>query len=147
MDRSPAPAAGGAHGGHAVALAGAHETHPSRAGLYTGIFVILFVVTGVEVAVTYVPGLSHTVLAAILLALAALKFFLIASFYMHLKYDSRVFAAFFILGLIIATGMLFSFLALFTAHYREPYTASQPATLIAPGTGGAAATATPGTGR
>ena len=145
MDRTPVPA-GGAHGGHAVAVAGAHESHPSRARLYFGIFVILFVVTGLEVAVTYL-GLDHTVLAAILIALAVLKFFLIAAFYMHLKYDSRVFAAFFILGLIIATGMLFSFLALFTAHYREPYTASQPASLIAPGTVGGATTPTPGTGR
>jgi cytochrome c oxidase subunit 4 len=145
MDRSPVPAAGGAHGGHAVAVA--HEAHPSRAKLYVGIFVILFVVTGLEVAVTYVPGLSHTVLAAILIVLAVLKFFLIASFYMHLRYDSRVFSAFFILGLIIAAGMLFSFLALFTAHYREPYTASQPETVVAPGTVGGSATATPGTGR
>ena len=146
MDRSPAPA--GAHqAGHAGA-AGAHEAHPSRAGLYFLIFVVLFVVTGVEVGVTYFPQIPQ---APTLIALAVVKFLLIAAFYMHLKYDSRVFAAFFILGLIIAAGMLFSFLALFTAHYREPYTPSEPASsaTVTTATGGAAAATspTPGAGR
>ena len=147
MDRSPAPAAGAAQGGHAVA-AGAHEAHPSRAGLYFLIFVVLFVVTGVEVGVTYFPQIPQ---APTLISLAVVKFLLIAAFYMHLKYDSRVFAAFFILGLIIAAGMLFSFLALFTAHYREPYTPSEPASsaTVTTATGGAAAATspTPGAGR
>jgi cytochrome c oxidase subunit 4 len=143
MDRSPAPA--GAHQG-GPAGAAAHEAHPSRAGLYFLIFVVLFVVTGVEVGVTYFPQIPQ---APTLIALAVVKFFLIAAFFMHLKYDSRVFSALFILGLIIAAGMLFSFLALFTAHYREPFTATEPtssATVTAVA-GGTATSPAPGAGR
>jgi cytochrome c oxidase subunit 4 len=142
---APAPhAPSGAHGAAqgAAGAPGAHEAHPSRAMTYLGIFAVLFVVTGLEVAVTYFPDIPQ---APSLLTMAAIKFVLIAAFYMHLKYDSRVFSAFFIIGLILAAGMLFSFLALFTAHYREPFVpeeAAQTATTTgtpAPG----AATATP----
>ena len=69
---------------------------------------MLVVVTALEVAVTYFPAIPQ---APTLISLAILKFFLIASIYMHLRYDSRVFSAFFMIGLILATGMLVSFLA------------------------------------
>lgn len=100
-----------------VAVASPEAGHPG-AGRYVLIFVILFVVTAAEVAVTYVPTIPQL---PSLLAMAVLKFGLIAAFYMHLRFDSRAFSAFFIIGLLLATGMLFSFLALFTAHYRQPY--------------------------
>jgi hypothetical protein len=42
-------------------------------------------------------------------------------FYMHLKMDSRVFSAFFVVGLILAASMILSFIALFLAHSRVPF--------------------------
>jgi cytochrome c oxidase subunit 4 len=116
----------GGHGGHGA------EAHPSRARTYFLIFVVLVVVTAAEVAVTYFPAIPQ---APTLILLAVLKFFLIASIYMHLRYDSRVFSAFFMIGLILATGMLVSFMALFTAHYRLPLsdTAPPPAATTVPG--------------
>jgi hypothetical protein len=66
---------------------------------------------------------------------------LIAAFYMHLTYDSRLFSALFIVGLLIAMGMLFSFLGLFAAHYREPFV---PTLEHQQATGTPAAGATPG---
>ena len=127
----------GAHG-----APGAHgaEAHPSRARTYFLIFVVLVVVTAAEVAVTYFPAIPQ---APTLISLAILKFFLIASIYMHLRYDSRVFSAFFMIGLILATGMLVSFLALFTAHPRLPVSATAPTP--APTTGTPAASGTTGT--
>jgi cytochrome c oxidase subunit IV len=134
-----APAAPGGQGAQAVV---AHEEHPDRTRTYVAIFVVLFVFTALEVAVTYFPEIPQ---APTLITLAAVKFTLIAGFYMHLRYDSRVFSAFFMLGLILAAGMLFSFLALFTAHYREPITPKTEQAAATPGAGGsAAATATPG---
>jgi cytochrome c oxidase subunit IV len=138
MERSrsgpPAPhAPSGAHGapgGHAVELAAEH--HPSRAVTYTVIFFILVVVTAIEVGVTYFPFIPQL---PSLLLLAAFKFVLIAGFYMHLKYDSRVFATFFIIGLL-------SFLALFTAHHREPFVPPAPQEALAtPAAGAASGTA------
>ena len=74
-------------------------------------------------AVTYFPAIPQ---APTLISLAILKFFLIASIYMHLRYDSRVFSAFFMIGLILATGMLVSFLASSRAHPRLPVSATAP---------------------
>jgi cytochrome c oxidase subunit 4 len=142
MERShpaqPVPAHGApaAPGGHGGAMAVPETGHP-KASLYVGIFAILFVVTAAEVAVTYFPAIPQL---PALLILAVLKFGLIAAFYMHLKFDSRVFSAFFITGLILATGMLFSLLALFAAHYREPF---DPATAQQTPTSGAGAAAAP----
>jgi caa(3)-type oxidase subunit IV len=153
MERSrsgpPAPhAPSGAHGapgGHAVALAAEH--HPSRARTYTLIFFVLLIVTALEVAVTYFPAIPQL---PALLVLAVFKFLLIAGFYMHLKYDSRVFSAFFIIGLILAVGMLFSFLALFAAHHREPFVPTAPQEALSTpvaGATGAGTAATPAAAR
>ncbi len=127
--------------GAPVAVASPEAGHPG-AGRYILIFVILFIITAAEVAVTYFPAIPQL---PSLLAMALLKFGLIAAFYMHLRFDSRAFSAFFIIGLILATGMLFSFLALFTAHYREPYEPLVEETLPAT-TSGTPAAGTPAAG-
>jgi cytochrome c oxidase subunit IV len=127
-----AVAAHGAPGAH-----GSAEAHPSRARTYFLIFVVLVVVTAAEVAVTYFPAIPQ---APSLILLATLKFFLIASIYMHLRYDSRAFSAFFLAGLILAAGMLISFMALFTAHPRLPVTATAPTPAPATGTTGTSGT-------
>ena len=103
-----------------------HRAHHPSARFYLLIFVILLVVTIAEVFVAQEPFL--TMLAPLpgralipLLVLAAAKFFMIAAFYMHLKQDSRLFTAFFVIGLVLAIGMWGTFMGLFTAHYREPF--------------------------
>lgn len=67
----------------------AHETH-GTVKTYLAIFAILFVVTLVEVGVFYVPALEGA-LPPILIVLSAAKFCLVVMFYMHLKYDHRIF--------------------------------------------------------
>lgn len=126
----------------------AAEHHP-KARLYVGIFAILFVVTALEVGVTYIPGIREApyILIPVLVALAILKFGTIAAFYMHLRFDSRVFSAFFLLGLVIAVGMFFSFVGVFTAHHREPFEPAEQATPAASAAGGAGTTGTTGTTR
>lgn len=67
----------------------ARVSHAS-VGTYVAIFGVLFVITLVEVGVFYVPALEG-VLPPLLIVLSAAKFTLVVMFFMHLKYDHRVF--------------------------------------------------------
>src|SRR3989304_3490460 len=55
---------------------------------YIGVFVVLAVVTAVEVFISG-AGLDRTAMVAILLALATSKALLVVLFFMHLKYDTK----------------------------------------------------------
>jgi cytochrome c oxidase subunit IV len=89
--------------------------HPT-AQKYIAIGVILAVITAIEVAIYYVPDFMPAfkpLLSPILLILSALKFALVVMYFMHLKFDSRLFSSFFVGGLILAAGVLIALLALF----------------------------------
>ena len=101
-----------ASGGHAHAPA--QHAHPS-AREYVGIAVVLTVVTAIEVAVFYVPAL-HPFLAPILLTLSALKFGIVAMWYMHLKFDSRLYSWVFVVPMIFAAAIILALIALLAAH-------------------------------
>lgn len=88
-DRAVEPAAhpaGRAHGGH-----------PSPKE-YVRIGVILAVLTALEVAASY-TGVSGSVLIPTLLVLAIVKFALVVLWFMHLRFDDRRYARFFVMGL------------------------------------------------
>ena len=76
----------------------AHHPSPRK---YVNIAVILAIVTAIEVAIYYVPSLE-SVLVPTLLALAVIKFIMVAMYFMHLKFDSRVFRRFFLIGIVLA---------------------------------------------
>lgn len=80
-----------AHGG------GAHG-HPSVKE-YVRIGVILGVITAAEVATYYVQDDLGGWLLPILFALSIVKFVLVVLFFMHLKFDSRLYSRFFVMGL------------------------------------------------
>jgi heme/copper-type cytochrome/quinol oxidase subunit 4 len=86
----------------------AHPT-PLR---YAAIAAILAFITIVEVAIVYQDFLRD-VLAPILVVLSATKFALVAMFFMHLRFDSRLFSAFFVAGLMLAAAMIIVLLVLF----------------------------------
>jgi cytochrome c oxidase subunit IV len=106
----PAPAeleAGGAQvpavadGGALVAAPHGHA-HPEPRQ-YVLIAVVLVVITGFEVAVSYLEGdVNSNLLIAALGVMAAVKFFLVVAWFMHLRTDSKIFRRFFLLGLIAA---------------------------------------------
>jgi len=78
-----------------------HETgHPSEAQ-YVRVALILAGLTAVEVAVYYISGLKK-VLIPILLVLATTKFSMVALWFMHLKFDSRMFRRLFVTGIVVA---------------------------------------------
>lgn len=92
------------------------HAHPT-AKKYLGIAIILTIITVIEVAVFYVPSL-HQFLPPILLTLSALKFAMVAMFYMHLKFDHRLYSWVFVVPMLFATAIILALLALFSATDR-----------------------------
>ena len=110
---------------HAHAVAGDHAAaheggHPSYFG-YVKVFFVLLVLTAAEVGALYVPAL-HLVLPFLLIGLAALKFGIVAAFYMHLKFDAKLFTAFFAGGLALAISLGLAFCTLFGTWWQVPVT-------------------------
>jgi cytochrome c oxidase subunit 4 len=77
--------------------AGAVARHPSPKE-YIRIAIILGVVTAAEVAVYYIEGVREF-LIPLLFLFALIKFTLVVLWFMHLKFDNRTYARFFVLGL------------------------------------------------
>lgn len=82
----------------------------SNAG-YVRIAVILAAITGLEVA-TYYVDFGALFLPSLLLMMAV-KFVIVVSFFMHLKFDNKLFSWVFYAGLILALTVYGIFLATF----------------------------------
>ena len=97
MDQSTEtiPAAAGTH--PADAEAGHH--HPTERQ-YVIVALVLGAITAVEVALYYVDTGALNV--PLLLILALVKFIAVVGYFMHLKFDSRLFRNLFVTGLILA---------------------------------------------
>ena len=95
-------------------LPGEVSKHPTPFK-YVMIFLILVVVTGVEIAISYSEGsVSSGIIVALLLILAILKFAMVAAYFMHLRTDQPIFRRFFVLGII--TAMAVFAVAITTLH-------------------------------
>jgi len=68
---------------------------------YVTIAVVLAVITLGEVAIYYVEAIRSLLVPA-LIVFAFLKFLLVASWFMHLRFDSKLFRRLFITGLVLA---------------------------------------------
>lgn len=79
---------------------------------YVAVAAVLGVLTALEVMVFYIPALEP-VLVPLLLVLMAAKFALVVLFFMHLRFDSTVFAGLFSGPLLISTAVILAMLALF----------------------------------
>jgi cytochrome c oxidase subunit 4 len=73
-----------------------HREHPNE-GVYFSVFIALAVLTVAEVLVTYVPGLN----TFLLLFLMSVKAWLVVQFFMHLRYDSKIYSWTFVIPIII----------------------------------------------
>jgi cytochrome c oxidase subunit 4 len=86
----------------AEVLPGEVRPHPSPLQ-YVLIAVVLCVITGVEIAVSYTEGdIPDGLIVTLLLGMAVIKFALVAAWYMHLRTDMRIFRRFFVLGIVAA---------------------------------------------
>jgi cytochrome c oxidase subunit 4 len=86
---------------------------------YIQIALILAVLTALEVTAFYLPDAMRPpgwMLVIVLILLSVVKFGLVASYFMHLRYDHRLYASCFAAGLVVATGTILALVTLF----REP---------------------------
>jgi cytochrome c oxidase subunit IV len=83
-------------------LPGELRPHPNPAQ-YVLIAVVLCVITAFEVGLYYLEGdVPDGLIIALLLCSAVLKFFLVASWYMHLRTDNAIFRRAFVMGIVLA---------------------------------------------
>ncbi len=96
------------------------ETLPEQAKAnkpnYLAIFVILVVLTAIEVTVTYLPVPRIPVLVPLAIAKAAL----VVMWYMHLKFDRRVFSVIFLIGVLMGVSLIVAMIALFAPPLVDP---------------------------
>ena len=109
---------------HAPAQEHAHD-HPTP-GTYAKIGLVLFVLTALEVGLYEFTYGDHAgplgrqiqpFFIPLLLALSAVKFALVAMYYMHLKNDSKLFSGVFVFPLMIAAVVIVAMVALMAYHW------------------------------
>jgi cytochrome c oxidase subunit 4 len=107
------------HGhGHAVDHPPSEQAHAAHAHptwkTYVIVGAILMVITAVEVAAYYTPAWEASrIYVPSMLLLSTAKFIIVVMFYMHLKYDHKLFRALFTGPFIVAALTLIAFLFLF----------------------------------
>lgn len=79
----------------------AHETHHPSVGEYIEIGVVLAILTGIEVALYYAP-IAREVTVPSLIVLTIAKFALVVMWFMHLRFDSRIFRRLLLFGMLLA---------------------------------------------
>jgi cytochrome c oxidase subunit IV len=87
-----------------------HE-EPATVGTYVRVALVLTGVTALEVGVIYVRQLAP-IIVPLLIAMSAAKFALVALFFMHLRYDSRVLTLLFVGPLLLAAGLVVALMTL-----------------------------------
>lgn len=93
----------------------ATDSHSIEHGLstvgYVRIALILAAITGLEVS-TYYVDFGRLFLPALLIMMA-IKFVMVVSYFMHLKFDNKMFSWLFYSGLVLAVGVYCAALATF----------------------------------
>ncbi len=84
------------------------KTGPS----YLVVFIVLAVLTGLEIVVSQLPIPR----APILIPMAFIKVALVALFYMHLRTDRRLFAMIFVIGVLVGITLILTFAVLFSTQ-------------------------------
>jgi len=68
---------------------------------YIKVAFVLAAVTAAEVIVYYMSGLK-SVMVPVLVSMSAVKFGLVGLYFMHLKFDTRLFRRLFAMGIVLA---------------------------------------------
>ena len=95
-----------------------HARHPGTKE-YVRIAIVLGAITAAEVAIYYIDWLhEHHLLIPLLFFFAAIKFTLVVLWFMHLRFDSRTYARFFLMGLAGAITLFLILLMVFRTFSR-----------------------------
>lgn len=87
------------------------KAHPGTA-TYAKAATSLIFLTAIEVGIFYVDSLRGIAIPLFFI-LSIVKFAMVAMFYMHLRYDARLFSWFFVGGILLATSVIVGLIALF----------------------------------
>ncbi len=93
-----------------------HRAHPGERE-YIKIALILAVITLAEVGIVYIESLEN-LLPPILIAMSLVKFAMVVLWFMHLRFDSRLFRRFFVTGIVLALFIYMIVLTLFGVWTR-----------------------------
>ena len=86
---------------------------------YVVVAVVLAVLTAIEVALFYMDFVPQTVVVTSLIVLMIVKFALVALWFMHLRFDSRIYRRLFITGIILAISVFLIVLLTFGVFFRD----------------------------
>jgi cytochrome c oxidase subunit 4 len=86
---------------------------------YVIIAIVLAVLTGLEVGLFYVDFIPQPAVVTALMILMVLKFSIVALWFMHLRFDSRIFRRLFITGIILALSVFIIVLLTFGVFFRD----------------------------
>ncbi len=90
-----------------------HHDHPSDRS-YVNIALILGLLTAIEIAMfVFEDDLGSAVVKVGLLSLMAVKFWFVAAFFMHLRFDDSLLARLFVFGLALAVVVYVAMLSAF----------------------------------
>jgi cytochrome c oxidase subunit 4 len=113
----PTEALGAEHAGEHVEHATAvhhdatHDAEHPPDRLYVAIAAVLFVLTAMEVSTYYID--YGIIFLPLLLTLMSIKFVLVVLFFMHLKFDAKIFGRLFWAGFFLAVAVYTVTLATF----------------------------------
>ena len=92
-----------------------HEEHHPTWSTYWKVALFLTAITVVEVWAYYIPSfVNSSAFVPALLIMSAVKFYTVVMYYMHLKYDAKIFRALFTGPLMLAGLTLIGLLFLFS---------------------------------
>jgi cytochrome c oxidase subunit 4 len=88
------------------------DHHGPTTSQYVQIFGVLFALTAMEIAASYID--VGPLFLPILLILMTIKFIMVAGWFMHLKYDTKTYTAFMVTGLLLAMALYSVLLLIFS---------------------------------
>jgi cytochrome c oxidase subunit 4 len=91
--------------------------HPSDRQ-YIIVALVLGAITSIEVAIYYITAIPKHLLSVMLIAMSAVKFTAVVLWFMHLRFDSRLFRRLFVTGLVLAFAVMLIFLS--SLHFYSP---------------------------
>jgi cytochrome c oxidase subunit 4 len=103
------------------------HAHPTQE-LYVRIAIMLAIITGIEVAIYYIPALEGVLVPA-LVALSAIKFAVVVGYFMHLKFDDSFLTFVFASALILS---IVAFIALWIMMYYDAASIFHPNMSLSP---------------
>ena len=88
------------------------EEHGLSIRQYVFIGIGLTVITAIELWISY-SGMPNALMFTLLMGLSAFKFVVVVAYFMHLRFENSLMTKFFAGSFVLATLILFAFLALF----------------------------------